>query len=142
MCISIDSSLKSDIQKLFPHEVSSKINDYLKRLIAYANNDLGKINKLKLVRELDDIYSQISNLEVKRDFMQEQLDKINDSEKVEESKRIELEDKKAVERVKCSVCRIPKPNDKMHRFPGGLVCKSCFMDSENKKVIRQLNLSS
>lgn len=139
MCIYIDSDLKDTINKLYPSQISSKINDYLRRLVAFSKNDIHKIDKIKLVREQDEIEGKISQLDIKLKFIVERIQQIDDIQKIEESKRLEKEEETARVKTTCAVCGIPRPNEKMHTFPGGLVCKSCF-NPLNKDKIRQLSL--
>lgn len=137
--ISIDYGLQEKLQKLYPNQVSTKINDFLHRLVAFSTHDLTKLDIDKLNKEIEDIDSKISQLEVKRQFMQERLQHYIQIQKEEEEKRKEKEEQAAREQTKCAVCGIPKPNDKMHKFPGGLVCQNCFTPEGVRKV-KQLEL--
>jgi len=68
-----------------------------------------------------------------------QLQKIKEQEEKKEEEQIEQEKVKALNQTKCAVCGVPKPNEIMHGFPGGMICKGCFIP-QNSKRIRQLKL--
>jgi len=138
--ITIDTGVVETARRLFPNQISTKINDYLQSLIAYAQSDLLQIDKKKIKRELEEIESKQKNLSIKKDHLLSCLQNIEDQEKIRESEQLEKEKIQAEKKVMCSVCNIPKPNDKIIKFKGGIVCKGCFLDSANRDKLKQLHL--
>ena len=125
--LSIDIDIWQDCIRLFPSQVSGKVNDFLHRLVAYKNQNLDKLTISDLQHELNSIDEQAADIGLKRLGIRDRLEILKKEQVEREKNMIEEEKKEQAELVTCDVCKIPKPNERIHYFPGGKVCNGCYL---------------
>lgn len=112
--------------------ISQTCNDALKAKAAIIKGDVNDINKELLAIDITKLQNELSQKSITLNSKLEQMRKIE----VIETNKIEESLKKEKERIenskKCVICKFPKADAvKMHIFPIGQVCNSCFMEKRD-----------
>jgi hypothetical protein len=124
--ITVDHEVWEQSKTMFPNQISSKVNDYLRTLVSYSNGDINsaqiQIERLKMDQEAKALTLLQASVK-KREMKIQQFETKLAEKKTEEleAKRDELE-----AQTKCTTCDSP---GKLYTVKDNLhICKSCFME--------------
>jgi len=134
--ICVDGEIWDDLRKLFPSEMSGKINDFLFRLRAYTKGDLSALTITESRKKIAKLDEKTSKIEAERRILMENLDKMMQKQAQNEEKAAEKERLEAENQITCDVCGVPKPNEFIHLLPNGKVCNGCYL-AEPPETLRK-----
>jgi len=127
VAMSIDPDVWNKVKMMFPHKISSMVNDYLRSLIAFEKRDVDgvqiEIERLKLQTLTENITKMHSEIEEKTQIIAHFEQKVK--KKVE--KDLENEKKVLENEGNCDKCG-GNTGEKPFNLGKKQYCKECFMD--------------
>ena len=124
--ITVDWDVWQECQRLYPKQMSSKINSFLRNLRDFSNADDSGMEVVKLKQQLENFDEELSKTQVKRektlqkiDFLAQKLEK-----QVENQQKIKEETAKNM--ITCDICGIPKLEERIHKVKNGKICDTCY----------------
>jgi hypothetical protein len=122
--ISMDVEIWDQAKRMFPHQVSTVLNDYLRTVVNANKRDVNsvqiEIERLKLKREVDDLSKLKASISERENMISEYEKKlVKENEKRLTQQREELE-----KEISCFRCK----GVATKKFRENPICDSCFMN--------------
>lgn len=135
----INLSIESEVYREFVEvvnkgNVSGYVENYMQNTIATQRKDTNKINIRILNIEIEQLHKKVSKLNSELQNKVSLKEKYDLIQKDKEKTTLEKEQKKIELSQQCINCNKILDKLKVHKFPNGNVCNTCYMGSDNEML--------
>jgi len=136
--ITVDWDVWSDLQRLYPNQLSSKINDFLLNLRDFSNVGDDGLEISKLRKNLENFDSELSKTQVKREKTLQKIEFLAKKMEKEVENKQKIKEKAIKNLITCDICGIPKLEERIHTVKRGKICDSCYKTGDKNTIKKYL----
>lgn len=136
--VSIDVYIWEESQRLFPKQISNKIETFLRNLVSYEKGDLKNVDRKILNNKIDEKEKELSRLSSELINMKDQVIHLDKQAKDKENEELEAQKEEMDNYIECEICKIKKIPDRMSKIKGADVCTTCFQTTESKTLMQYI----